>query len=322
MKITQISNNRGVIIKSSIKKVIIDGDIENASAFKDIVITHLSLNTLNIIENNNSPYRRVNISFELMQLLQKLWRNRIIKKPNVMPKFRILPINYSSVLGLEFKVTPFKNDDGLIGSIALVIEDVGTGEKMGYIPNFITQGQHKSQIKNWKKHFRNYQLDQLVIFNNNSNQQSKQVTYSEKNFEKEIKLHLNNGDLSWIQKQLLPLNPDRLINIKHLADDNNIQILWTASTARLLHYYFQNEILIYQKNSVLTQEQQNFLEKNNLLIATDKSQINDLVITQPTILKPLNQEIDYYREQFKNTLPENDLAEILKVIGAKETYLI
>ena len=35
MKITQISNNRGIIIKSSIKKVIIDGDVENASAFKD-----------------------------------------------------------------------------------------------------------------------------------------------------------------------------------------------------------------------------------------------------------------------------------------------
>lgn len=323
MKITQISNNRGIIIKSSIKKVIIDGDIENASAFKDIVITHLSVNTLNIIENNNSPYRRINISFELMQLLQKLWRSRIIKKPNVMPRFRILPFNYSSVLGLEFKVTPFKNDDGLIGSIALVIEDVGTGEKIGYVPNFITQGQHKNQIKNWKKHFRNYQLDQLVIFNNNSDQKVKQITYSEKNLEKEIKLHLNHGDLSWIQKQLLPLNPDRLINIKHLADDNNIKILWTASTACLLHYYFPNEILIYQKNSVLKKEQQNFLEKNDLLMADDKVQVSDLaVITQPINLEPLNQKIDHYRKQFQNTLPENDLVEILKVIGAQETYLI
>ena len=64
MKITQISNNRGIIIKSSIKKVIIDGDVENASAFKDVVITHLSANTLNIIESNSSPYRRINVSFD------------------------------------------------------------------------------------------------------------------------------------------------------------------------------------------------------------------------------------------------------------------
>lgn len=321
MKITQISNNRGIIIKSSIKKVIIDGDVENASAFKDVVISHLSINTLNIIESNNSPYCRINLSFELMQLLQKLWQNRLIKKPKVMPKFRILPINVSSILGLEFRVTPFKNDDGIIGSLALVIEDVGTGEKVGYVPNFITQGQHKSQIKNWKKHFRNYQLDQLIIFNNNSDTQAKKVTYSEKDFGKDLLSHLNNREFAWVQRKLVPFNPDRLMSIQHLANEKNISISWVAPFARLLHYYFPNEKFIYQKDSVLKEEQK-FFKQTPSLIANDNFSNDTIIINQSDNFTTLIQELDRYRKMFQNTLPENDLTEILKIIGAQETYLI
>lgn len=320
MKITQISNNRGIIIKSSIKKVIIDGDIENASAFKDIVISHFSANTLNIIESNSTPYCRINLSFELMQLLQKMWRNKMIKQPKVMPKFRILPINISSILGLEFRVTPFKNDDGLIGSLSLVIEDVGTGEKIGYVPNFITQGQHKNQIKKWKKHFRNYHLDQLIIFNNNDTR-TKKVTYSEKVFEKEVQSHLNNREFPWIQKQLVPFNPDRLMSIKQLANKNNVSISWIAPIARLLHYYFPNEKFIYQKDSVL-KEDEKFFKHAQSLIEDDDLQNGNSIIKQSNNFTTLTQELENYRQRFQNTLPENDLIEILKIIGAQETYLI
>ena len=150
MKITQITNNRGIIIKSSIKKVIIDGDVENASAFKDVVITHLSANTLNIIESNSSPYRRINVSFDLMQLLQKLWRNGLLKRPEVMPKFRILPTNYPSVLGLEFRITPFDNDDGLTGSFAILIEDMNTGESWDTSRTSLLRGSIAIELKNGK----------------------------------------------------------------------------------------------------------------------------------------------------------------------------
>ena len=68
-----------------------------------------------------------------MRCCKNCGRNGLLKRPEVMPKFRILPTNYPSVLGLEFRITPFDNDDGLTGSFAILIEDMNTGEKMGYV---------------------------------------------------------------------------------------------------------------------------------------------------------------------------------------------
>lgn len=319
MKITQISNNRGIIIKSSIKKVIIDGDVENASAFKDVVITHLSADTLNIIESNSSPYRRINLSFDLMQLLQKLWRNALLKRPEVMPKFRILPINYSSVLGLEFRITPFDNDDGLSGSLAILIEDMNTGEKLGYVPNFITQGQHRNRIKKWKKHLRDSKLNQLIMFNTNVDPEGKQVDYSEKEFKNQFTEKVEKHDNDWLQNQLVPFNPARLLTINQLATKNNTPIIWLPSYAKLLHYYYPDEDWLYQSDQ-LTDDLKEFFEEAHHLVAA-KQQNSDVILQSKSIV-PLNQRLSNYADQFKHTLPQNDLAEIMQIIGAQETYLI
>ena len=319
MKITQISNNRGIIIKSSIKKVIIDGDVENASAFKDVVITHLSANTLNIIESNSSPYRRINVSFDLMQLLQKLWRNGLLKRPEVMPKFRILPTNYPSVLGLEFRITPFDNDDGLTGSFAILIEDMNTGEKLGYVPNFITQGQHRNRIKKWKKHLRDSKLNQLIMFNTNVDPDGKQVSYSEKEFKKQLTEKIKKHDNDWLQNQLVPFNPARLLTINQLAAENNNPIIWLPAYARLLHYYYPDEDWLYQSDQ-LPDDLKEFFEKAPHLVAANQ-QDSDGILQSKSII-PLNQHLSEYAAQFKHTLPQNDLTEIMQIIGAQETYLI
>ena len=319
MKITQISNNRGIIIKSSIKKVIIDGDVENASAFKDVVITHLSADTLNIIESNSSPYRRINVSFDLMQLLQKLWRNGLLKRPEVMPKFRILPTNYPSVLGLEFRITPFDNDDGLIGSFAILIEDMNTGEKLGYVPNFITQGQHRNRIKKWKKHLRNSKLNQLIMFNTNVDPDKKQVGYSEKDFKNQFTEKVERHDDDWIQNQLVPFNPARLLTINELAAESNNPIIWLPAYARLLHYYYPDEDWLYQSDQ-LSDDLKEFFEKAHHLVAASQ-QDSDGILQSKSII-PLNQRLSEYAAQFKYTLPQNDLTEIMQIIGAQETYLI
>lgn len=319
MKITQISNNRGIIIKSSIKKVIIDGDVENASAFKDVVITHLSADTLNIIESNSSPYRRINVSYDLMRLLQKLWRNDLLKRPEVMPKFRILPTNYPSVLGLEFRITPFDNDDGLTGSFAILIEDMNTGEKMGYVPNFITQGQHRNRIKKWKKHLRDSKLNQLIMFNTNVNPESNQVSYSEKEFKDQLTEEIKKHDSKWLQSQLMPFNPTRLLTINQLATENNSPIVWLPAYAKLLHYYYPDEDWLYQSDQ-LTDDLKEFFEKAHHLVAA-KQQDSGAILQSQSII-PLNQRLNEYADQFKHTLPQNDLTEIIQIIGAQETYLI
>lgn len=321
MKITQINNTRGIIIKSSIKKVIIDGDVENASAFKDVVITHLSADTLNIIESNSSQYRRINVSYELMRLLQKLWRNGLVPPPKVMPKFRILPTGYPSVLGLEFQITPFDNDDGLTGSMAILIKDMNTGEKMAYIPNFITQGQHRNRIKKWKKKLRDEEIDQLIIFNNNTDSDIKNVSYTEKNFNQLLKEKIEKQDSEWLQKQLIPFNPERLININRVANEKEHSVVWQPTVAKFLHYYYPNDDLMFQENQ-LTEDNPNFFNKDNHLIGIDENDDQSALIIQQRNVLPITTQIEEYRKQFKRTLPQSDLNEIIQIISAKETYSI
>lgn len=313
MKITQINGARGLILKSSIKKIIIDSDIENASAFKDIVITHLSLDTLNIIENNSNQYRRINLSYDLMLLLQKLWRYNIIKKPNVMPKFRILPSRYEATLGLEFKITAYDSDDGLPGSIAIIIEDMSTGEKLGYVPNFITQGQHKNRIKKWKRAFRDAHLTQFTSFNSNINKNTNltNVSYSEKEFKARVTELL--PETEKLKLFFSPFNPERLLEINKIATQNNYQIIWQPTTANLLHYYFPNDDFYTTSD--------NSLEKDHL-INVNKQELNEnnLIQEQPNNL--IAQDLRNYLKIFRNTLPQSDFLDIIKMIHAQETYMI
>lgn len=313
MKITQINGARGLILKSSIKKIIIDSDIENASAFKDIVITHLSLDTLNIIENNSNQYRRINLSYDLMLLLQKLWRYNIIKKPNVMPKFRILPSRYEATLGLEFKITAYDSDDGLPGSIAIIIEDMSTGEKLGYVPNFITQGQHKNRIKKWKRAFRDAHLTQFTSFNSNINKNTNltNVSYSEKEFKARVTELL--PETEKLKLFFSPFNPERLLEINKIATQNSYQIIWQPTTANLLHYYFPNDDFYTTSD--------NSLEKDHL-INVNKQELNEnnLIQEQPNNL--IAQDLRNYLKIFRNTLPQSDFSDIIKMIHAQETYMI
>lgn len=318
MKVTQINGARGLILKSSIKKVIIDSDVENASAFKDIVITHLSLDTLNIIQSNASKYRRINLSYDLMLLLQKLWRNHIIKKPDVMPKFRILPTGYSTTLGLEFKITAFDSDDGLTGSIAVLIEDLSTGEKLGYVPNFITQGQHKNRIKKWKRIFKEEQLSQFVSFNSNINQNATKVTCTEKNIQDQIEQSIN-SDHQDLQKWLKPFNPARLLKINELATANNQRMIWLKNYATFLNYYYPDTAFAFvaEKSAELNPEQ---IDSNLIAIPETDFTADDIV--QQKDPYPLADQLEKYQSQFLNSLPKNDFLEIIRLIGAQESYLI
>lgn len=315
MKITQINGARGLILKSSIKKVIIDSDVENASAFKDVVITHLSLDTLNIIQTNSSPYRRINLSYDLMLLLQKLWRNDIIKKPEVMPKFRILPARYGATLGLEFKITTYDSDDGVVGSIAIIIEDMNTGEKLGYVPNFITQGQHKKRIKTWKRAFRDAKLNQFISFNSNINNEVSEVTFTEKDLQHNINKWIKNDSFQ-IQNWLKPFNPERMAFIDQNALNNQKQIIWLPKEAQFLHYYYPHKefCFIASSNGILPHVDK--LEA----ISQQNISSNDIVQEQNTL--PIADQLHNYVQSFRNTLPQTDFTEIIKMIGAQESILI
>ena len=63
-----------------------------------------------------------------------------------------------------------------------------------------------------------------------------------------------------------------------------------------------------------------FLEKAHHLVAANQ-QDSDGILQSKSII-PLNQHLSEYAAQFKHTLPQNDLTEIMQIIGAQETYLI
>lgn len=313
MKITQINGSRGIILKSSIKKVIIDSDVENASAFKDVVITHLSLDTLNIIQRNSNQYRRINLSYDLMLLLQKLWRNQIIPYPDVMPKFRILPTGYPTTLGLEFKITAFDSDDGLTGSTAILIEDMNTGEKLGYVPNFVTNGQHKNRIKKWKREFRDAKLTQFISFNTNINSDTKsKAQIAAKEISKLLAEFISNND-EQIQNWLKPFNPERMKEINSIAFEKDKRIVWQASNAKFLHYFYPDEKIYCLADDTIN-------SKNLVQLPVEDIDEND--ITEKNKFIPLDTQIENYSTIFKHSLSRSDFSEIIKIIEAKETYMI
>lgn len=317
MKITQINGARGLIIKSSIKNAIIDSDVENASAFDDVIVTHLSLDTLNIIQNNSNKFRRINLSHDLMLLLQKLWRYNIISRPNVMPNFRILPTGYKTKLGLEFNITAYDNDDGLIGSIAIIIEDTASGEKLGYVPNFITQGQYKNRIKKWKRMFRDTHLTQFTSFNSNINPDTTatQVNYSEKSFSENLPSLFS--DLTLLQSWLKPFNPTRLNEINDYSLKQDQPIIWQCKSAKLLNYYFPDNDFYYIDDGSEINEKQ----KNHLICYT-KDEIKKDMLVEKKDPTPLINQIDIYARKFKHSLPQSDFSDIVKMIKAQETYMI
>ena len=117
----------------------------------------------------------------------------------------------------------------------------------------------------------------------------------------------------------MPFNPARLLTINRLAAENNSPIVWLPAYARLLHYYYTDETLDRVLDQ-LTDDLKGFFEKEHHLVAA-KQQDSDAILQAKSII-PLNQRLNEYANQFKHTLPQNDLTEIMQIIGAQETYLI
>lgn len=210
-------------------------DVREKIVKNQVFITHYSDNNISALRIAN---KKINfyLSQELYTLIQKLIRFGFIDKLQSQPK--IIPIQYSQKIG-DLKVTAYRNDDSLFGSLSLSIESISSS--IFYCHSFTTKGAHNKRINKWKKIIRQEQpsifyLDQKMHAVNSGS------IISETGIQKQFGKFLSRMSSDIPAKVVLsPLNPERLAKYNETAREHDTEIIWHEKYVKLLKFFFPDE---------------------------------------------------------------------------------
>ena len=132
----------------------------NVDGFTDkptpVVISHLTPAMISFLQRPSTA--PVFISQDLYELLQILTVTGVLKLS--LERVQIMPTSYPTIIG-DLRITPLPNDNGVWGSVALLIEDAAMA--IGYCATFTTHGSKKKRLKKWKRHFRDARIKQFYF---------------------------------------------------------------------------------------------------------------------------------------------------------------
>lgn len=148
-----IKHPTGVTLTTSRTHVNVD-DLTDKTA--PVVISHLTPAVITSLQH--SVTTPVFMSQDLYELLQILTVTGLLKLS--LKRVQIMPTGYPTVIN-DLRITPFPNDDGMWGSVALLIKDDATS--IGYCAAFTPHGNRKKRLKKWKRHFRDAHIKQFYF---------------------------------------------------------------------------------------------------------------------------------------------------------------
>ncbi|KRM97520.1 hypothetical protein FC19_GL001561 [Liquorilactobacillus aquaticus DSM 21051] len=216
-----------------------------------VILTQLSENNLQLLYSAPSKVLFY-MSQELFLLLQKMQRFGLVPKITNMGK--IIPYDFPQKIG-PFKVTAYKNDDSLYGSLALVIRDTQTA--IGYVNAFVLYGGHKKRTKKWLKKMAGSNLTAFITSSTMFTDKSAQLPKSENGIQKYFSKQLKSIQPTEPFKVLLsPWNPERLHRFNETCTELNKKLVLPVSIAEFLHFFFPDDTIYCYSTSETVQEQE------------------------------------------------------------------
>ncbi|KRN88779.1 hypothetical protein [Ligilactobacillus ceti] len=170
---------------------------------------------------------------ELYTILQKAAKFAL--KAPLNQQIKILPYGYAQKIA-HLKITAERTDD--LNSDAIVLLVQTATQTIGYAATFSKNGLHKSRIKKWKKHFKQAQLDQLVLadtfFQNEEN-----TIFNPNQILKQVKNELSNAQTDEILTFSVPFaNLALLSQIKVISTQTERKLVLTPAYAGLLRHFY------------------------------------------------------------------------------------
>lgn len=208
-------------------------DVRQEICSQHILITHFSKENISALKNNNGK-THFYMSQELYSLVQKLIKFGFLNKFELHSK--IIPGEYPQTI-VGTKVTIYKNDDSLFGSMAVIAYSNKIDKSIFYCHSYTENGAHKKRIKNWKKIIRNSDLDN-IYFDKSMNSNEKLSVPNENSIQKAFTEFLLEATSSDAKVLFSPLNPTRLFRYNEIARQNGIDILWQEDFANLLLFFY------------------------------------------------------------------------------------
>lgn len=229
---TQLNPDSSFTIKSKNSKIILD-PVNPEPGFDLGIITHLKQDS--VIFKPDSLNYPVFVSQDLFLLLQKLVRSQIIRP--ISHQLKIIPYNYAQELN-DISVTAYMNEDGLTGSLALVVKNEETA--IGYCRRFDIGGLHKRRINKWKKKFKAAKINTLYLGKEMFDSPATNIT-SARGLYKHLEKELADSTSSKISFAASPWQIDILHQFNKIGNDMGYTVSWLPSFAKLLSYFYPEE---------------------------------------------------------------------------------
>lgn len=252
--------NKNLIAKRDNTCILCDPSIEtfekffisqNIFEFQAVIITQLSKDNLHLLYSA-SPKIVFYMSQELFLLLQKMQRFNLI--PVILNMGKIIPYGFPQKIG-SFKVTAYKNDDSLYGSLALIISDIQTKITVGYVNIFALYGGHKKRARQWLKKMAASNMKAFItskaMFNNKPAQLPTSENGIQKNFCKQLQ---NKQSAKPFSVFLSPWNPERLHRFYETCTALDKKLVLPAAMAELLHFFFPEDTVYYYATAEVAQQ--------------------------------------------------------------------
>lgn len=229
---TQLNPDSSFTIKSKNTKIILD-PVSTRPGFDFGIITYLKPDS--IIFKPDSLNYPVFVSQDLFLLLQKLVCSQIIRPIN--HQLKIIPYNYAQELN-DISVTAYMNEDGLTGSLALLIKNEETS--IGYCRRFDIGGLHKRRINKWKKKLKAGKISTLCLGKEMFDSQAANIT-SARGLYKHLEKELADSTSSKISFAANPWQIDILHQFNKIGTDMGYTVSWLPNFAELLSYFYPEE---------------------------------------------------------------------------------
>lgn len=208
---------------------------QNKFELQVVILTHLSESNLHLLYSLPQGIT-LYMSQELFLLLQKMQRFSLIAPIPDMGK--IIPYNFPQQIG-SFKVTAYKNDDSLYGSLALTIGQKST--TIGYANAFDLYGGHKKRTKKWIKKMATANLTTFITSNAMSGKRSPQLPTNENGIQKNFTKQLKSSKDEPFKVLLSPWNPERLHRFNETCSELDKKLVLPAAIASLLKFFFPTD---------------------------------------------------------------------------------